>query len=328
MLAAGWRESGTLTGRHSQQAISWGAWPLYTRDCKAGESFVLRNHKYQAPIVFSEKTYFKGGPVDGAPPALGELERRQAEERLALLAEQFNSMFMQKRFAEAFGIARQTKREFPSSPVADLMLGRSQEVMKAAGQDAAALTTDSVDPMGSVPGSAANAVRPDAIRLDASRLRTQLANEVGEPAVFGTHGAGVENVNLPELFLSRQAGPPIDGWIARDGYGLLLGQIPVMAHPDDRFELERFERTGNQVRVVFRQYSTNSEFSAVINRGGVFPDAAAEEFLTAAIRSCDEIIHSHRAAGRAGLVQRAAQSHGKNRGRRQRARAGGRASRR
>lgn len=260
MVEQGWEEAGEVRSRHSDPKQSGANWFLYTRDCKAGESFLLRNHKYQAPLVFSEKTYFEDGPIDVDPPAMEELERRQAEERLALLVEQFNSMFKQKRYAEAFVIALQTKRKFPSSPVADLMLSKSQSAIKAADPDSATDTSDgSADPVGFVQEAETNTVRPDAIRLDASSLRIQLANEVGEPAVFGTHGAGVENVNLPELFLSRQTELPRDGWIARDGYGLLLGQIPVMAHPDDRFELERFERTGNQVRVVFRQYATSAE---------------------------------------------------------------------
>ena len=291
MAEQGWQEAGEVASRHSDLKQPDVNWFLYTRDCTAGESFVLRNHKYQAPLVFSEQTYFEAGPIDVDPPALEKLARRQAEERLAMLVEQFNSMFKQERYAEAFVIARQTKREFPKSPVADLMLGKSQAVQRVANPESATApesATDpsagSVDPMGSAQGSATNVVRPDAIRLDGSSLRTQLASEVGEPAVFGTHGAGVENVKLPGLFLSRQTETPIDGWIARDGYGLLLGQIPLTAHPDDRFELERFERTGNQLRVVFRQHTTNPAFSAVTNQSGAFRDLSAEQSLIATLR--------------------------------------------
>ncbi len=130
MAEQGWQEAGEVPSRHSDLKQPGVNWFLYTRDCTAGESFVLRNHKYQAPLVFSEKTFFDGGPIDVDPPALAKLERQQAEERLALLVEQFNSMFKQKRYAEALGIARQAKREFPSSPVADLMLGKSQAAIK------------------------------------------------------------------------------------------------------------------------------------------------------------------------------------------------------
>lgn len=135
MVEQGWQAAGEVASRHSDPKQLGVNWFLYTRDCKAGESFLLRNHKYQAPLVFSEKTYFEGGgPVDVDPPAMEALEVRQAEERLALLVEQFNSKFKQERYAEAFVIALQMKRKFPSSPVADLMLSKSQAAMKNTAQ--------------------------------------------------------------------------------------------------------------------------------------------------------------------------------------------------
>jgi len=60
----GWQGLGEPGARHTDPKLSDASWFLYTRDCKAGESFTLRNHKYQAPIVFSEKAYFEAGPVE------------------------------------------------------------------------------------------------------------------------------------------------------------------------------------------------------------------------------------------------------------------------
>ena len=37
-------------------------WIVFARDCKAGESFAIRNHKYLAPFLIS------AGPAPAAPP--------------------------------------------------------------------------------------------------------------------------------------------------------------------------------------------------------------------------------------------------------------------
>jgi serine/threonine protein kinase len=50
----GWVQIATLSARHSNASLEGATWSFYSRNCKAGESFALRNHKYQAPIVFSD----------------------------------------------------------------------------------------------------------------------------------------------------------------------------------------------------------------------------------------------------------------------------------
>lgn len=122
MAGTGWQEAGELKAGHSNRELPDTTWFLYTRNCKAGESFTLRNHKYQAPIVFSEKTYFENGPVDLSESPLDKHAKIQAEERLAKLVEEFNSMFKQARFAEARVIAQQVKREFRHTATADRLV--------------------------------------------------------------------------------------------------------------------------------------------------------------------------------------------------------------
>lgn len=47
-----WKNVGTLEVKHSNPNFAEEPpWLLYSRDCKAGESFLLRSHKYQAPIL-------------------------------------------------------------------------------------------------------------------------------------------------------------------------------------------------------------------------------------------------------------------------------------
>ena len=139
MAEQGWQETVQLVARHSDLKLPSATWFLYTRDCKAGESFVLRNHKYQAPIVFSEKTYFETGPVDIEESPLDQHARIQAAERLAKLVEEFNSMFKQARFAEAGVIAQQAKREFRHTATADRLLQRLSHTESASVEDPQAL---------------------------------------------------------------------------------------------------------------------------------------------------------------------------------------------
>lgn len=51
--AMGWQPMGELRVQHSNPDYAeQPSWVVYSRQCRAGESFVLRNHKYQAPLVF------------------------------------------------------------------------------------------------------------------------------------------------------------------------------------------------------------------------------------------------------------------------------------
>ena len=48
----GWKEVVVMDGRDSDGNTK--KMHFYSRDCKSGETFALRNHKYQAPVVFAE----------------------------------------------------------------------------------------------------------------------------------------------------------------------------------------------------------------------------------------------------------------------------------
>jgi hypothetical protein len=278
----GWQPVGEIKARHTTPELPGATSFLYTRDCKADESFLLRNHKYQAPLVFSEKLHSEDGPINAEPSPLEKHAQRQAEERLSRLAEEIRRLIDQQRFAEANQIAQQAKREFPMCPMADTMSSifpSLQDDVNSSAQDDQ--RDESVGATDSVAAPKMSDVRLDVIRLDGSKMQSQVAAQVGEPGVFGTYGAGAAGVKLPEFYLRRQTETPRDGLVSRDGYGLLLGQIPIETQVDDRFELERFDRTGNQLRVVFRQHTTNPVFSAVTNQGGVFIDPSAAGSLAA-----------------------------------------------
>ena len=275
----GWELVTTLEARNSNPDNPSASWYFYARDCKAGERFELRNHKYQAPIVFSEKTNSEAGPVEIEEFPLDQHARIQAEERLAKLVEEFNSMIKLGRFAEAKTIAERAKREFPNGPAVDALLHGiriGQPPVSVGASTAPVDDATSSRPLDDTP--IANPMpQPSVIRLDSSKIKTQLADRIGESAVFGTHGPATRHGGLPVKFFARKTEA------RSDGYGLLVGQIPVTTRDGDRFELERFERIGNQLRVVFRQHTTNPAFCAATNRRGVFRDLSAEQTLIAAL---------------------------------------------
>jgi hypothetical protein len=48
----GWKPMGQLAVRHSHAEYpTESPWLLFSRSCEAGESFLIRNHKYQAPVL-------------------------------------------------------------------------------------------------------------------------------------------------------------------------------------------------------------------------------------------------------------------------------------
>eukprot|EP00913_Durusdinium_trenchii_P013392 g12573.t1 len=65
----GWKEAGRITGEHTLLDGNKLPWIVFTRQCKTGEVFAIRTHKYQAPILFSAKTAPKGAGGDSAAPA-------------------------------------------------------------------------------------------------------------------------------------------------------------------------------------------------------------------------------------------------------------------
>jgi hypothetical protein len=84
LQAMGWQKTGRLRVRHSNPKFEeHPAWTVYSRYCRQGETFTLRNHKYVAPILIwgdAEKTVsratpnatpvFSGSSIGGFGPAL------------------------------------------------------------------------------------------------------------------------------------------------------------------------------------------------------------------------------------------------------------------
>jgi beta-lactamase regulating signal transducer with metallopeptidase domain/Leucine-rich repeat (LRR) protein len=67
----GWKEVGKLVGEHTVRDGNRLAWIVFARDCKAGETFAIRTHKYQAPILFSAKKGAEQKQVKGGTPVNG-----------------------------------------------------------------------------------------------------------------------------------------------------------------------------------------------------------------------------------------------------------------
>ncbi|MFT5093533.1 MAG: serine/threonine protein kinase, partial [Porticoccaceae bacterium] len=203
----GWRHIGELDGGQTNHELPGAVWILYSKDCKAGEVIALRDHRNQAPIVFSEKTYFDAGPVQVEESPRDQQARIHAEGLLAKLVEEFNAMIESKRFAEAKVIAERAKRDFPNSPVVDAMLQGSKIGPAPVSPAAPNATTDyllssqtpaeaaiatPVEPQGAKPldetPNNQSFPRPAAIQLDSSKMKTQFTGRVSEPGVFGTRG--------------------------------------------------------------------------------------------------------------------------------------------
>ena len=70
MAKNGWKPFAQLKGTHSNNPEYSKIWHFYSRDCKAGETFALRNHKYQAPIVFAELSRGRRGPSPEPNPVV------------------------------------------------------------------------------------------------------------------------------------------------------------------------------------------------------------------------------------------------------------------
>lgn len=74
MKKNGWKEIAQLQAVHSNGNPEYrNTWYFYSRDCQAGETFALRNHKYQAPIVLAEPGN-RRGPAQEPVPALSNSE--------------------------------------------------------------------------------------------------------------------------------------------------------------------------------------------------------------------------------------------------------------
>jgi hypothetical protein len=282
----GWRHIGELDGRHTNHEQPDAVWILYSKDCKAGEVIALRDHRNQAPIVFSEKTYFEAGPIEVEELSRDQQARIHAEGRLAKLVEEFNAMIESKRFAAAKVIAERAKQDFPNSPVVDAMLQGSrirQPSVSASSPTTSKAGPPSSRPLGDTPIDE-SMLQPNFIRLDSSKMKTQFTGRVSEPGVFGTRGPMSFHGEQPVLFFTRK---PEERSV---GYGLLVGQVPGTNQAGERFELERFDRTGNKIRVVFRQHTQKSDFLAVTNQQGFYVDQATEKFLQSGLLAIENRI--------------------------------------
>lgn len=76
-----WKEIAQLKETHSNDNPMYStSWHFYSRDCKEGGTFALRNHKYQAPIVLAGITNRRRGPT--AEPTLISRPRKRKPERI------------------------------------------------------------------------------------------------------------------------------------------------------------------------------------------------------------------------------------------------------
>lgn len=132
----GWKEIAQLKGTHSNGNPEYSKiWHFYSRDCKAGETFALRSHKYQAPIVLADLSRGRQGPapepspiIDSFPPKLDLLQISPETIRLdsskieLQLGPQlgkagiigFSTSTMQK-FPLLFGTAVRNRKDIPKS---------------------------------------------------------------------------------------------------------------------------------------------------------------------------------------------------------------------
>jgi|GEM_PF-2200878 serine/threonine protein kinase len=177
----GWEEVATLQPTHTHRSGS-ATWHFYARECKRGDTFKLRGHKYQAPIVFGESADITQLPAPEPRPQSTPAAPANSD----------------------------TKR--PLSPIDD--------------------------------------ARPSSefIRLDPSRIRTQIAPTVDEPVIYGINGVIAPIRDFPVYYHARVNGRHGDGHLQ------LIGQIRGHLRPGERIQVERFERRANRVRIVFGHF--------------------------------------------------------------------------
>ena len=239
----GWQEVGTMKGRHSNPEYKPATWYIYARDCERGDTFRLRGHKYQAPIVFAELDR------NASPPVLEGIETQvpngtEIEERISVLVQQFNHFFKERRYAEAAVIAKQAKEIAPDNPVCITMDVKAKFAMRMSRGEAEKVLSEVVD----IPDetlSSASTPGP-AILLPSDGVVTHIAPTVGEPAVYGLGSEVTPIRDFPAFFPARAAGRHSDG--ARQ----LIGQIAADVLPGDKVTIQNFERVGSRIRLELR----------------------------------------------------------------------------
>lgn len=231
----GWEEVATLEPRHTHPSGE-AKWHVYARDCERGESFKLRSHKYQAPIVFSEKIN------DSIIPAAENLDvhsndAAELEQKIANAVGEFNRLLQKHRYAESLVLAKQAMELAPDHTACIAMLQRARQAVQISGNDHAVAGPDSHS-------TAEKSV--SAIKLDNTQITTQIARSVAEPAVFGV-GSGVTPIrDFPAYFEARARGQHPDG--ARK----LIGQIAAAVQHGDTIVVKRFDRVGPTITLHLR----------------------------------------------------------------------------
>jgi len=231
----GWEEVATLQPRHTRPDGS-ATWHFYARDCKRGETFMLRSHKYQAPIVFSERPAGLNAPapegIEFRLPTATDIERQISESVV-----EFNRRFKERRYAEALVVAKQALDLDPGNTTCITMLLKAQQALLLPG-----INLPREEPV----SPAATAKSGTAIKLDATRVTTRIAPSVGEPAVYGVGSPVTPIRDFPVFFDARAKGRHPDG--ARK----LVGQIAGPVQPGDTIVVDRLERTGHLIRLQLR----------------------------------------------------------------------------
>jgi hypothetical protein len=196
LLEMGWQEVGAMEGRHSNPEYEPGTWYIYARDCKRRETFLLRGHKYQAPLVFAELHRHLG------PPALEGIDIQlpnstDTERQLHELVFEFNQLFKERRFAEAAVIAKQARELDPDNPVCITMELKARFAVRVSRGEDAAILQEGID-LPAAADSSATATSPETA-LPREGIVTQIAPAVGESAVYGM-GAEETDRDLVALF--------------------------------------------------------------------------------------------------------------------------------
>ena len=244
----GWEEVGTMEGRHSNPEYKPATWHIYARDCKRGDTFRLRGHKYQAPIVFAELDRHIRPPVlEGIEiqvPNATDIQRR-----IKALVEEFNELFKERRYSEATAVARQASEIDPQNPVCTTMRLKAQFALRISRGETPEI--DLNGPETSTPGTALDDDRflqtfGQTISLPSDGVVTHIAPSVGEPAVYGLGSEVTPIRDFPVFFPARAAGRHSDG--GRQ----FIGQIAANVLPGDKVSVEKFERAGSVIRLNLR----------------------------------------------------------------------------
>lgn len=244
----GWEEVGTMEGRHSNSEYKPVTWHIYARDCKRGDTFRLRGHKYQAPIVFAAVDRHIALPLlEGIEfPVSSNID---AEKRIYDLVQEFNRLFKERRYVEATVIAKQAIEVDPSNPVCIVMEMKAKIAVRSTAERGPwdkVLIENNDPPAGTPHGIEIHHEGGEEITLPSNGIVSHIAPSVGEPAVYGLGSEVTPIRDFPVFFPARAAGRHADG--ARQ----FIGQITANVLPGDKVTVEKFERSGSLIRLNLR----------------------------------------------------------------------------